>query len=695
MNWSEFPYLRIALSFASGIFVCEYFSLDAMMVYLLLAIISLLYIIDAIFEWNALKRPYLTGALFIALFFTFGCATMSFRKHLDTFKIINQGDSKTVVLIGTIQESLKSESKIRYLLKTQSYSVNPRETVTQLSKVIIQFDKNDSLATMYQPGNLIAVNAKLSLVNSPTNPESFDYAYLLKTKGILQQAYVKENQHYLISSDNFSFFRSFAERTKRTSSTTLHNHVRDQETLGIAEALLLGRQTLITSDIYKDFADTGAIHVLSVSGLHVAIFMSLFIWLSNKLKLKSASLNILKVVCLLLIVAFYVVLTGMSPSVIRAGFMVSLYIIGKNFYKNANAYNILSISAIAILLYDPYYLFQISFQFSYLSLLSILYFQPKIKKWWLPESKVLQFVWDLINVSMAAQILVFPLTIFYFHKFPIYFMLSGIIAVPIVSILIYLGTFILVFEHFFSTINTLLVPVFNFLLHILKESISFLADLPYSVWDSLWLDHLTLVMFYISIFAMMIWLEWRRLRVFLFSLSMMYMIILTVNYKNIVQQELDAFYIYDVYGGILIDGFDNNKIQTIKSNTINEKTINFVAANNRVKHRMNTRYQVNHSLDSVRLFNVNNNVLYVLDSDINFKYLKVGTKVDYLVISKVKKSDPEYILSKIKPKHVILDRNVPPWIITKWETYGGEMMFNLHNIKKEGAYSTSLQQIRK
>ena len=690
MNWSEYPYIRIALSFTIGIFVYEYFSLGVWFYWILLGITSLCYICDEVFGWNALKRPHLTGALFIAFFFAFGSGTMAFRKHLDNYRVISSEQKQPILLVGIVQENLKSATKLRYLFRTESYAINKDAVVPHVSDVIIQFDKEDSLATTYLPGDLIALNAKLSYVSTSTNPESFDYAYFLRSKGILQQAYIKVGHHHLISVDNFNIFRSFAERTKLSSSETLHKYIVDQDVLGIAEALLLGKKSLLTSDVYQDFANTGAIHVLSVSGLHVAIFISLFIWLFDKIKLKNNYYIFFKVLSLLLIVAFYVVLTGMSPSVLRAGFMVCLYIIGKNFYKNANTYNILSISAIVILCYDPYYLFQISFQFSYLSLLSILYFQPKIKKWWLPESKVLQFVWDLVNVSLAAQVLVFPLTIFYFHKFPMYFMLSGVIAVPIVSILIYLGTFMLVFEHFFSLINKIFAPIFNVLLEFLQKSISFLADLPYSIWDSLWIEPLTLIMCYLSIFAMMIWLEWRRLRALIFCLAIFYLVIVSISFKNINEQNTEVMYIYDVHHGVIIDGFTNNSVKTIRSSTILDKTINFVALNNRIKHNISTKFQENHSLDSVKIFIINNKIIYILDSNSDFERLKSNTEVDYLVISKSKKTDPAYILSKIKPQNVILDKNVPPWIIEKWETYSGNQMFSLHNIKKEGAYCTSL-----
>ncbi len=686
MNWSEYPYLRIAISFAFGIFATEYFDLNVSIIYGFTALIIFIYVGTSVFLTYKFTKSHISGSLFILLFLFLGMAIMSFRKYTDTNKIIGTETNKKILLTGIIKENLKSESKQRFLISTESYSKSDSLNLFHSCDLIVQFEKTDSVATTYKVGNQIAFNAKLSLVKSASNPESFDYAAFLKTKGIFQQAFVKEGYHHLISTNQFNAFKTFAETTKTFTSSTLHKYISNQSSLGIAEALLLGQKTYLSSDTYQDFADTGAIHVLSVSGLHVAIFISLFIWLFDKIKSKHQGVKFIRVISLILIVAFYVVLTGMSPSVLRAGFMVILYIVGKNYFKNTNTYNILSISAICLLCYDPYYLFQISFQLSYLSLLSILYFQPKIKKWWLPKSKVLQFIWDLINVSLAAQVLVFPLTILYFNKFPLYFILSGIIAVPLVTVLIYLGTFIFVIEFICSGFNEYISPIFNALLDFLQFAISYLADLPYSKLDSLWLDPYVLILCYISILLFMIWLELRQYKFIASSLVATYLVILSIHCRPVLMSQKDSLFIYDVYGGVLIDIFSNYNVQTIRSSTVSEKTINFVALNNRIKNSYELRNKFNSSLDSIHLFKLKNKYIYVLDGEQDIKRLISDLNLDVLVISKSKVSSPEYVLAKLNPKIVILDKNVPPWIIKKWETYSDNHLFKLHNVKKDGAY---------
>ncbi|HMU05255.1 MAG TPA: DUF4131 domain-containing protein, partial [Saprospiraceae bacterium] len=190
MNWSEYPYLRIAITFAFGIFVSEYFDLNAQYTLISTILIVLIYIGISVFWSYRFTKPYISGSLFLLLFFFIGMSVMSIRKYSDTYKIIETENNQIIFLTGIIQENLKSESKQRFLVTTESYSNSDSINVLHKCDLIVQFEKSDTIAASYKVGNQIAFNAKLSLVKSASNPESFDYAAFLKTKGIFQQAFV-------------------------------------------------------------------------------------------------------------------------------------------------------------------------------------------------------------------------------------------------------------------------------------------------------------------------------------------------------------------------------------------------------------------------------------------------------------------------------------------------------------------------
>ena len=682
MNWAAFPYLRIALSFTSGIFIYEYLQLSLSYCLLPFLALSILFFFGELFikiEW---PKSTIQGLLLLLSIFFAGGVSINYKKESLQKNILSSIDNRFVTIYGTVTEKLKSEKGTKLLVNIFGIKITDKKIEHKDAAVILKFGADDIVASKYKPGMRLILAVILTEIPKNTNPEAFDYAYYLKTKSIIQHGFVRHNQHKSLDILPENRIIKLASMASGYASAVLAKYIKDPETLGIAEAILLGQKLLLSDDIYKSYTNTGAIHVLSVSGLHVAIFISVFIWLFSLSSRQDLSWKLIKITTLFIIVWFYVILTGMSPSVVRAGVMVSLYIVGNNIFKGTNSYNILSIAAIVMLIYNPYYLFQVSFQFSFISLLSILYFQPKISVWWTPESKFLKFIWSLINVSIAAQILIFPVTIYYFHQFPVYFAVSGIVAVPLVTIIIYLGTFAILVEGIFSGINTLLGPLLDGMIKVLNYSIAQISNWPFSIIPDIWLSDLSLVltMFIITIFIL--WWETRNLKVF--NLLLIFSLVLTAQslyYKNELKNYSHLF-VYDTKGTTLVDCISDQKIYSTTFGVSNAKNITFAAGNNRLKHGIKSTS----SVDKLpNLFRINNKMVYINNSIENPKYINYKS-LHILIVTKNKYNSPDKLLSKFQPKIVVLDGNLPPWIEEKWLSLRPRSDFKIHNIKTDGSF---------
>lgn len=680
MNWSAFPYLRVAFVFSMGIFTMDYFSIAYNDTWLLGSLVGCWLLSERV-DFSIKYQTLIRSLLLLLSIFLLGWQVLYLKQNAQQKKIIPNGQKETVIIIAKISEQLKSTTNQKFLLETQQATIDG-ESFLFKSDIILAFAGKDTLALSYQPGDKIIVKTKLKHIVPTTNPEAFDYSQYLKSKGILQQGFVKEGEHYLIQRHTHGAFRQYAEHTAQFASNTLSKYFTDTTALGIAEALLIGRKLLISEDIQNAYVNTGAIHVLSVSGLHVAIFISVFIWLFELPKKKSKPWIACKILMLLAIVWFYVILTGMSPSVIRAGFMVSLYIIGKDIFKNKNTYNILSIAAILMLIYNPLYLFQASFQFSFISLLSILYFQPKIKTWWTPSNKILTFIWDLINVSLAAQILMFPFTIYFFHQFPLYFALSGMVAVPLVTIIIYLGTIAIVFEALFSIVSQYLATILEWIIINLNEAIQYISKLPFSIIDGIWVKDGTLLLMVLALLLLILWFEHRSIQVFYMALASVLFVIFNMSMQNLSANDQRQMVIYDTYKGFVIDIYEGRKLKKLTSENITPKSENFAAANNRIKHRVKNVTSLKGNL-----YNHQNAISYFLTDNADFMLLKGGLKVKYLYVGNTTKNSPEHVLSKVIPEKIILDSNLKPWISKKWLNLQQNGNISIHNIKTDGAFS--------
>jgi len=686
MSWSPFPFLRIAFAMVLGILFFEKNEVPSNIILSTIIIAFAAYFsIDLIVK--NFNQSFFKGVLLLTIFFLIG--GLCIKTKADELQNSVLPD-KEVILYGSISEELKSGLRKKFLIKTKWKQNSDKSIQKHNSNLIIVFDEKDTLAGKYKAGDFLWFKSNLKKVKKNTNPQAFDYAFYLKSKDILQQGFVKAYAHVPDSNKVDNPLSHFARKSSSFASATLRKYISDLQILGIAEAILLGQKLLLSEDIYQDYSDTGAIHVLSVSGLHVAIFISLFVWLFSKIKRDDITWKISKITILLLIVWFYVILTGLSPSVIRAGIMVSLYIIGTNLFKGTNSFNILAVSAIAMLMYNPYYLFQISFQFSYISLLSILYFQPKIKSWWVPKSGVAIFIWDLINVSLAAQIMIFPFTIYYFHQFPVYFALSGIIAIPLVTFIIYCGTVVIIFEVIYNSFNTILAVVFETSIKWLNYFIGQISNLPFSKIENIWVSDVGLLLMVIAIILLILWIEMRQIKIFYMMLTFCFFTILENRMNELKASKYQNLFIYDTYGGVIIDILQNKSLHCIKSKEISEKTLAFTTKNNRIKHKIdmiNCQSDTLENVNSLQYFG--QDLIYISHANENIQKIKANTEVKVLYITHFNKNSPDKICSRVIPEIVVLDRNIKPWIAEKWVNLQNKMNFTIHNIKEDGAFVLS------
>jgi competence protein ComEC len=206
----------------------------------------------------------------------------------------------------------------------------------------------------------------------------------------------------------------------------------------VAEALLLGIKDDLDDSVSDAYSTSGTLHVLAVSGLHVAlIFAILGKILHGLYSVRFGSITALSIQ--IGATWFYAVLSGFSPSIIRAAVMLSLISIGKNMKRRPSSGNMLLASAFFILIADPDSLFDLGFQLSYLAVTGIIYLAEPIENLILVKYRLLSLLWESASVTIAAQLFTTPLILYHFGRFPIYFLLANLTIVPWSSLILYAG----------------------------------------------------------------------------------------------------------------------------------------------------------------------------------------------------------------------------------------------------------------
>ena len=286
---------------------------------------------------------------------------------------------------------------------------------------------SDDVKQLVPTDRLIFVG-KYTLIPPPKNPYQFNYKRYMERKGVLGRA---EIITFSIVKNNTVDFMGNIEKM-RSHLTAVINQNFNRESAALLNTLLLGKRSDLDENIYQQYVDAGAVHILAISGLHVGIITAILLLLLQKMP-NLGFYRPLRYFILLAGLWTFALMAGASPSVLRATIMFSFVGLGTLIRRKQGRFDALMLSMLFLLLINPYYLYDVGFQLSYAAVFSIMKFYPVMRKWWQPENKYIQWIWSLFLVGLSAQIVVLPISLYYFHQFPILFFVSNLVVVPLLQ----------------------------------------------------------------------------------------------------------------------------------------------------------------------------------------------------------------------------------------------------------------------
>lgn len=419
-TFQRFPFVRFAFFFAIGI-VCRHYLGEVVLlpIYLLLGL--LLVYLFLLFR-NSLKYQNFLALLSFLLLFSLGAY------RLEVFLIKDDWPSKEILAYKAqlISEPEEKKNSTRAVLQTYEI-LTDSGWMEQESRVNAYFEKGSSAKLSY--GDLVMVEGIPNRTTPPANPGEFDYRNYLSYQNIHFQQFIGD-RFTVIGHEEPNWFVARAITIRNYCVAQLSQYIRNDQSRAVVLALVLGVKDELDNELIQSFSATGAMHVLAVSGLHVGIIYGILFWLLKALRLHRRKYRWLVAFISILVLWVYALLTGLSPSVLRAVTMFSFVALGRALFRNGNIYNTLSLSALALLLYNPYLIMSVGFQLSFLAVFGIVYLHPKIYGLWKLDNWFLDKVWSITCVSIAAQLATGPLSMLYFHQFPTYFLVSNLFIIP-------------------------------------------------------------------------------------------------------------------------------------------------------------------------------------------------------------------------------------------------------------------------
>jgi len=465
MNWSARPFLRILLFYLVGILLAQRFNsliaVNALWVYFFIVVFLLLSVV--LIRINTpWKIRSLNGLVVGILVCLLGYWSTS-RMLTDTEQDLS--NSQQIYLAEVMKDPVIAERSVKTVLKVVPVIKNDSGFIKPVR--VMSFFSKDEKSESLSFGDRLLINVRLTKPEPPKNPYEFDYAKFLRLNGIRYSAFVgRDSWDKIASGKAFSIKRIAASLRNYILEKFSNNGLIGQD-YSVAAAMILGYDDIMEPELEQNYVQAGAMHILCVSGLHVGVIYFVFNYLLAFLK-RNRVQEILRAILLLLVVWFYAVLTGLSPSVQRASVMLSVFIIGSTLQRDRDSLNTLAASAMLMLIYDPLLIFNVGFQLSYSAVLGILLFHRPIYQLFYFRNWLADKIWSITVVSFAAQIGTFPLAAHYFHFFPTYFWFTNIFVLPLSFLIIGTGFFFIVtswiplFSSLVGLCLSLLVKILNF-----------------------------------------------------------------------------------------------------------------------------------------------------------------------------------------------------------------------------------------
>lgn len=422
---------------------------------------------------------------------------------------------KSDCLLVTINNEPKATGDLVRFTAITNKSILKGGQQTASGNLIISV--KDSLAQKLAYGDMLLIPANYKPVEGPANPAEFNYRDYLAYQNIHYQSFLRRGQYRIIGHSGGNALIAFSLRLRQQLVERFKQHMHHPESVAVASTLILGYKADLNEDVLQAYAKTGTIHVLSVSGAHVAIVFLLLEFMLGFMN-RFPHGRIIKATIIITFIWYYSLLTGFSPAVCRAAVMISMVIIGKTFSRHINTLNILAVSAFGLLLYDPYFIADVGFQLSYLAVFGLIAFQPVVYKWFAIDNKWLDKLWQLCSVSIAAQVITFPLSIFYFHQFPVYFLLSNLLIILPTTIIMYAGIGCLLFG-FVPVISAVFAFVLEWSIIFMNRMLGLIEHAPYSGVSRIWISNLQYLLLFILIGCFFAFLHYKRPRLLMMGLA--------------------------------------------------------------------------------------------------------------------------------------------------------------------------------
>jgi competence protein ComEC len=680
--WNKAPVIRLLIALISGILLQWYGQLPLTCIAICF-IISFLFFL--VYSFTAVKIRYrlsvVNGIFVCLLLVSTGSSLVWLHDIRNNKQWAGHSYAASSHVIVTIEEPLvEKANSYKALAIFQSTIQNGFRTSSE-GKIILYF-KKDSVAPSLHYGTQILFNKSLQEIKNAGNPGSFDYKTYCLFQHITHQVYLTNKEYVVLAATDKNAFKDFVFKSRSWVINHLRKYIKGEKEQGLAEALLIGYKDDLDKNLVQAYSNTGVVHIIAISGLHLGLIYWLLLFLTKPLA-RHKKLVWARLFLIISSLWLFSILAGAQPSVLRSALMFTIIAAGEVAVRKTNIFNTLAFSAFVLLCINPFWLWDVGFQLSYAAVLSIIIFFRPIYNWYRPENKLMEFLWKLTAVTLAAQIFTLPISIYHFHQMPLLFLFTNIIAVPLSSAIL-IGEIILCALFFISPIANLVGAVLNYFIYLMNSYVEGLDKLPFSVWNYLSINIFQAVLLLFFATAICYWLmeKKRRFAWIAFSSFALFMLIRGLSFFNAFDQK--KLIVYNVPKHPAIDVLNGRSYFFIGDSSLlyDDFIRNFHLQPSRIAHRITPAI----ANAEIKSFQLGEKQILILDEALPFASASPKQKIDLLVLSKNPKLYINSLLNTFIIQQIVIDGSVPAWKAALWKKDCDSLKISCYNVSEEGAF---------
>lgn len=630
----------------------------------------IIHVLFLLLLWLVQHKKLRTFLTFVYFFFV-GISTVFIQDDANYPNYFGRFSNANLLVVLKVDKVLKP-SNFHHKYQVKVIEVDQQKT---RGFALLNIEK-DSFQKALKVDELILVNSTFSEINPPLNPYQFDYQRYLKNQGILKQLFIGKSD-FLSLGFGSRTLKGWAEQFRVFVQFSLNRYHFHPDEKAVINALLLGERKEISKELLADYSNAGAIHILAVSGLHVGIILillgkifSFFTYFKNG--------KIIQTLLILVILWMFAFIAGLSASVVRAVTMFSFLAVGQQFgSKKIILYSLFS-SLFILLIFKPLFLFDVGFQLSYLAVLGIITIQQKVYHFWKFKSKIIDFFWQLSSVSIAAQIGVLPLSLYYFHQFPGLFFVSNLVIIPALGFILMMGILV-IFLSILKILPTFLSDFYGFLISLMNGFVNWVSNQEAFLLKDISLSFLLLLASYGVIFFGVRFLQNSSTKKMLFVLGSILVFQSVILFEKYEKQHTKEFIVFHKTKQSVI-GFRNSSKIEIHHNADSVQQLNLLINPYKINEDIAISFE---KLDTTILQFENQQILLIDSLAI---YQIEDFKNPLVIIRNSPKINLERMIVTIQPKMIIADGSNFKSYTNRWKKTSQIMNIPFYYTGELGAF---------